>query len=519
MSRITNFIIEKKYYLTLIFLFSFFINFYSGFKGIFPLDSFLIFNSGNNLINGYHPFKDYWSITGPLLDYIQYIFFFLFGTSWKSYVAHAAIVNSLVSILIFFFFNEIGLNKNHSLIYALSLSLLAYTSVGTPFMDHHATIFSLISLMFFILGLKKNDYYAWFFFPFLLGLSFLSKQIPSAYFTILYLIILFFYFFLNKKKFKKIITFICGGSALFLSITLSIIFINKIPISNIFTQYFLYPISIGNLRFSNINFDIQNVVFQFKFIYFSLIPIIVSIYFSLKTKKINTKLKTDILILCTTVLSAFVFIYSQILSKNQILIFFLIPFYLGISHYYLELYAKKKYFIFFVFFLLIISSIKFHLRFNVEKKFMDLANVNLDISEDAVYLDNRLSKLKWITPEYSKSPKSELILLNQAKDEIIKNKNNTIIITDYQILPWLTNLKTVSPNKWYDGLSVPNSKNRFFENYKLFFNQKLEEQKINFIYVVGKNKLKYIEKFLKSECTKKNTINNLILEIDISNCY
>ena len=75
-----------------------------------------------------------------------------------------------------------------------------------------------------------------------------------------------------------------------------------------------------------------------------------------------------------------------------------------------------------MFFLLIISSIKFHVRFNVEKKFMDLANVNLDIFEDAVYLDYRLSKLKWITPEYSKSPKSELILLNQTRKEIVSNK-------------------------------------------------------------------------------------------------
>ena len=61
----------------------------------------------------------------------------------------------------------------------------------------------------------------------------------------------------------------------------------------------------------------------------------------------------DVLILCTTVLSAFVFIYSQILSKNQILIFFLIPFYLGISHYYLELYVKK---IFNIFCVLLINN-------------------------------------------------------------------------------------------------------------------------------------------------------------------
>ena len=109
MNRVANFITENKYYLTLIFLFSFFINFYSGFKGIFPLDSFLIFNSGNNVINGYHPFKDYWSITGPILDYIQFIFFKIFGVNWASYVLHAAVINFLVTFTFFYFFLKIGI--------------------------------------------------------------------------------------------------------------------------------------------------------------------------------------------------------------------------------------------------------------------------------------------------------------------------------------------------------------------------------------------------------------------------
>ena len=39
---------------------------------------------------------------------------------------------------------KLGLNKNFSLLYSLSIAILGYPSVGTPFMDHHATILSLI---------------------------------------------------------------------------------------------------------------------------------------------------------------------------------------------------------------------------------------------------------------------------------------------------------------------------------------------------------------------------------------
>ena len=56
-------------------IFSLSITFYYGYLGILPIDSFLIYDAGYKLINGFHPFKDYWSITGPALDYIQFFFF------------------------------------------------------------------------------------------------------------------------------------------------------------------------------------------------------------------------------------------------------------------------------------------------------------------------------------------------------------------------------------------------------------------------------------------------------------
>ena len=75
MNKLKHLVDNKNFYILLIIILSFSVNYYSGFRGVFPIDSFLIFDSGYKVLNNYYPFKDYWSITGPFLDYIQYIFF------------------------------------------------------------------------------------------------------------------------------------------------------------------------------------------------------------------------------------------------------------------------------------------------------------------------------------------------------------------------------------------------------------------------------------------------------------
>ena len=61
-------------------IFSFFINFYYANIGLYPIDTFSFFDSGYNVLNGYHPIKDYWVISGILVDYIQGFFFLLIRT-------------------------------------------------------------------------------------------------------------------------------------------------------------------------------------------------------------------------------------------------------------------------------------------------------------------------------------------------------------------------------------------------------------------------------------------------------
>ena len=42
------------------------------------MDSFHFFDSGYRVLNGDLPFIDYWLVKGPLLDYMQAAFFFIY---------------------------------------------------------------------------------------------------------------------------------------------------------------------------------------------------------------------------------------------------------------------------------------------------------------------------------------------------------------------------------------------------------------------------------------------------------
>ena len=138
------------------------INQHYGYIGILPIDSFLIFNSGYDLLNGNYPFKDYWTIKEPFIDLLQAIFFKLFGVSWFSYVLHASIFNSIISLSTYFILRYFKLSPGFSFLYSFCLACLAYPTAGTPFSDHHTLIFCILSLYIFFLAIKTDNKFFWF---------------------------------------------------------------------------------------------------------------------------------------------------------------------------------------------------------------------------------------------------------------------------------------------------------------------------------------------------------------------
>ena len=68
--------------LSLIFLSSFFVNFYFGSIGVFPIDTFAFFDSSYYFTKQFVPIRDFWTSNGFFVDMLQGVFFKLFGVNW-----------------------------------------------------------------------------------------------------------------------------------------------------------------------------------------------------------------------------------------------------------------------------------------------------------------------------------------------------------------------------------------------------------------------------------------------------
>ncbi len=84
----------------------------------------------------------------------------------------------------------------------------------------------------------------------------------------------------------------------------------------------------------------------------------------------------------------------------------MIPILAGFLHVNLNTINSKYYLKLFIIVVVVISTIKYHYRFNLDRKFMDLENVNLERAQPASVLSPKLKNLKWITAsEYYEKPK------------------------------------------------------------------------------------------------------------------
>jgi len=66
---------KNKIFILFLLFFSVIINQYYGSRGVFPKDSFFHFDAAFRILNGEHPFKDFWVVSGPVADYMQAVFF------------------------------------------------------------------------------------------------------------------------------------------------------------------------------------------------------------------------------------------------------------------------------------------------------------------------------------------------------------------------------------------------------------------------------------------------------------
>ena len=499
----------------IIFLLFFSVSFnqYYGFQGINPIDSFFSFNTGYDILNGHYPFKDYWTRTGPFIDFTLAILFKIFGVSWSIYVLYASIFNFIFTIATFYILYKFGLNLYYCFLYAFLVSILAYPSAGTPYTDHQNSFLSIIAVYCFILALKTNLKIYWFVLPIIIGISFLTKQAPTGHIFLIISLLSSIHFIFNYNT-EKIIYGIVG-SLFFISTFLIILSIGKIPIMNFVDQYILFPISLAENRLEFIfPLEFSRVILRFKLIHLaSLTLIVVCIK---KTFENYKYLKSDEFLSIVALLgSTYALIVHQLMTINGIFIFFIIPILSGFSHIYYLKYFKNNKYIYFVLILLSISStIYYGVKYIDKRDFMDLRKISMENSIDAKILDEKLSGLKWKTPLYPENPQLEISNLKEAISVIKNDNRKKIIVTDYQFISVILSTYDYSPNKyWFKHHAYPSSKDhKYFERYRNFIISKLKENKIEIIYTIkplwGEDDV--LETILSDKCVEKSTVTEIL---------
>ena len=507
-------------YLFSLIIISFSINQYYAFIGVLPVDSFSTFNAGYDILNGSLPFKDFWTIKGPVLDLIQALFFKIFGISWFSYAAHASTFNSIFAMATFFTLKKFNLEPKYCFYYSSLASILMYPTYGIPFTDHHVAIFSILAIYCLCVAIKFDEIKYWFFIPIILFLGFFTKQTPVGYFAILITLISSMYLINNFKK--KILILTVLGSLSIITIFIFLVIIYEIPPQSILTQYLLFPLSLGETRLEwLLPLEFQRFVLRHKLIYLSLsIPI----FFLFKNffKSYMSIFSKDSLVFLLLLGTLLIFITHQLMTINGLFIYFLIPVFSGFSHIYSKSLSKKKKFINFFLILSIISTVYYHHKYISKRDTLLLRNINLETSINASILDERLKNLKWITHHYPTNPEQEIKNLKKSM-QIIKNDNREkMIVTDYQFIPVLLSIKDNSAARiWWRHHIYPSGPNKkFFLEWKKFLLSQIIKKKIEVIYTIHplEGEKNIFQDLLNKECYSNKELNEILVIQILQDC-
>ena len=515
MFKLNIFFNKENLFIIFLFSFSLAINQYYGNRGVFPVDSFSHFDTGFRILLGEYPFKDFWIVSGPLIDYIQALFFFIFGVNWQTYVLHASVFNGIITITTFIVLRNFQLNIYYSFIYSLFFSVLAYPVSGTPFVDLHSAFFSLLAIYILILAIKNEKNYHWFLLPVLFGFAFLSKQVPASYIIICVTLILIYYSLVNKKY--QWIKYSFLGSIVFIISVLTLGNIQGIEIYSFLEQYIFYPQAIGGQRYSNLDINFQTIVSHFKFIYLAAAPLIYINIKALLQKKDYFKNKKFIYFLILTLFTSSLILH-QILTRNQTFIFFLIPILAAFSH--MSINSNKVIpSILLILFCLVVTG-KYHFRFNENRKFHELYYTNFNLSKSAKKIDVKLNGLKWISPEFKNNPEDEINLINEIKIILKKDTRTKMVLTNYSFFSTIFEEKFFSTTRWhiFDGTDYPQKNSDYFLSYKKLFINNLKNNDVQVIYTIHPVVDLMIYNYIDKSCFDEKKISKHLVAYSLISC-
>ena len=288
-------------------------------------------------------------------------------------------------------------------------------------------------------------------------------------------------------------------------------YLTKTPIINFIYQYILFPLTIGEGRITSSNFAYVGLLDQlnfkrffgdFKFIHIFLIPLI---WIAIKNFKTN---KEEINIINSTIIfSSLAFFFNQLITANQIFIFSLIPILAAVLH--INIKKTNFKFIYLIIFLVLFATIKFHYRFNIDRKFHDLENVDKNKAIKASSIDKSFKNLKWISK--LDEPENETQVIKKAMATIQQDKRRKSIVTHYQFMSTILNEPLYILNRWYlwDNNTHPTENHKYFEIYKSLINENIKKNRIEVIYLLGnENEILFdnVKNYFTDVCFESKTI-------------
>ena len=503
-------------------IFSFFISFYYGHQGLMPLDDLQNFNSGYRTLTGDFPFRDYYSITGPILDIWQGNIYKLFGISWQSLLLHASVMNCLYSLSIFIFLKKLKFTNLNCFFYSLSAGLLMYPTSGNPTVEHNSLILSSLATLLFLIALMENKKNYIFISIFIFFISFFTKQVPTGYFVVFCIFIYMSKIFSNYN-WKILFNFLVYSTILFL-IFLIYFYFNGVLLQDIFDQYIIIAMNLGESRLNNINlvFIYENVSKLF-FLLFMLIP---SFYLSYVTKKLNLSI---ILIGLSLVI-----VFYELHSNNQPITFSLLPLFISLFYFFYSKENLELQFIRYFFYIVIVYAFYRILRFEIFYIFIfisillvfyfkqkpsisslcliyllitsclyfekyikirawdDLNKNDLIKSFDAGTIDPKFKYLKWKTVYFEKIDEEKKLIFSTL--DYLKNLDkdvNYLLVSDYQIYNAILDRKDFSPVKyWFQDATYPSRDHNLRKKFEIFFKTKLVKNNVKEIIVDNTAKFK-----------------------------
>ena len=218
----------------------------------------------------------------------------------------------------------------------------------------------------------------------------------------------------------------------------------------------------------------------------------------------------------------FSLIFHQLLTKNQTFIFFLIPILTAFSHISLKnIKFKSKGIIYSVVILIcLFATFKYHLRFNENRKFHELSNVNFKLSTSANKIHKKLSGLNWITPEFKNKPQEEINFVNQIQTYLKADNRNKMLLTNYSFFSAILEQKLFSPSFAYtdDGTTHPLKGNKYISKYKKLMISMIKKNKIQVVYIAGTLEDRHLYDYIDNDCFKELFVFKYLRSYELKSC-